>query len=296
MKKANPERRLPGFLVIGAMKCGTTTLYHDLRSHPSIFLPDKEGNFLFAAYPGPVYAAACAPAREGLLLGDVSPDYAKLPESAAAVPAARALFSRSPKLLYLVRDPIRRLLSHHHFVLTRRDGSGPAIPPTIDRAAREFPALLNYSRYATQLRPWIDAFGREAVKVIRFEDYVADRAAALAEIGEFLGLARPFPDAGLATVHNPSAGRPVLTPFWSRVRQSAAYRRFVRPLTTPEMRDRLRRLLLPKSGGNPARPGRRTLEFLIAELGPEVAALADLTGSDSPFWDLEETARRILDA
>ena len=36
----------PGFLVVGAQKCGTTTLFEDLRSHPDIYVPDKESSGL----------------------------------------------------------------------------------------------------------------------------------------------------------------------------------------------------------------------------------------------------------
>ena len=41
------EPRLPNFLVIGAMKAGTTSLFHYLRDHPQVFLPEEKELYFF---------------------------------------------------------------------------------------------------------------------------------------------------------------------------------------------------------------------------------------------------------
>ena len=103
---------LPNFLVIGAMKSGTTSFAHYLGSHPQVFMTkDKEPAFFNRpdSFDGGLewYSSLFAGAGGALARGEASTDYAKYPRFrgvpewiAAAVPEMR--------LLYLVRHPIER--------------------------------------------------------------------------------------------------------------------------------------------------------------------------------------------
>jgi len=281
---------LPDFLVIGAMKAGTTTLYHDLLSRPDLVsMPDKESNALLS--PGPLAAMATMVGmrkKEGTLLGEVCPDYTKPGTGERAAEVARKLFAGSgaPKLIYVVRHPIDRLLSHHYFVSSQHGDANPGgMTGDLEASLRDFPELVDTSRYATRLRPWFDAFGVEAVKVIRFEDYIADREGTLKSIFDFLGLETAnVSSLDPNRIHNPSDARPVATPFWRRIMGNAIYRRFVRPWLSLAMRDRIRARLLPKPPPRPAPPSPETRQWLIAELTPEVEALSKLIGAAEPLY------------
>jgi hypothetical protein len=276
--------------VLGAMKCGTTTLYHDLLALPGVRLPDKESNALLAADPERVLAQLFAGAGPGEVIGEVCPDYTKPGLGDRALAAARRLFAshQPPKLIYLVREPIARLLSHHHFVSTQHGEANPG-GMTADLAAslRDFPELVATSCYAARLGPWLDAFGRETVKVIRFEDYVADRVGTLADLADFLGLGHAhIGEIDTGRVHNAGDSRPVATPGWRRVLRQPLYRQWLRPLLPRGLRDRLRAWLLPKPPPRPAPPGPETLAALAEIFQPDVEMLSHLIGADRPLWDL----------
>ncbi len=269
----------PDFLVIGAQKCGTTTLYEDLRSHPQVLLAEKERSGLLEveAAGGPeTYLASLPPAGPGQLVGDVSTRYSMLPAIDAVTPARGVL--DDVRVLYIVRDPVARVISHHHHYL-----HAGRVDADIDRAVRESRDLVDNSRYATQLRPWLEAYGRDRVHVIRFEDYMADRQAGAQAVQRFLGIdERDLDDE--VSAHNTAENRTVASRAWSRIRWSRAYLA-VRPLLGEQVRHRLARLVVRPSPERPPGPSHDTLVWLLAELVPEVRALADMLGTEE-WWDL----------
>ena len=117
-----------------------------------------------------------------------------------------------------------------------------------------------------QLEPWLDAFGRENVLVICFEDYVVDRRAGLQSLSRFIGVDPQVYSVAPATIHNRSEGKPVLNSFWATLTSSAFYRRFIRNLLPLRARDLLRKALLPKSSPRPAEPSPATVAMLIDRL------------------------------
>lgn len=285
---------LPDFLVIGAMKCGTTTLYHDLKAHPGIFLPDKEANFLCGDDAAERYAAALRAARPGQIRGDVSPDYAKLPESASVAPRARCLFSGDDlKLLYIVRDPLSRTLSHHAFVSTQGAEDRVPMGPDLNQSLRDFPCLIDYSRYAMQVRPWLEAFGRDHLLVIRFEDYIRRRKETMRQVFSFLGVEESLATIDEAAIYNSTKSRPVLTTFWKRIIQTGLYRQGLRRLVPPPLRERFRNLLLPKPDDLPSPPDPEAVNYIVSRLKEDVAQFSILLGLPEPLWDLDEAAKSV---
>lgn len=102
------------FLVIGAMKCGTTALYEYLSAHHQIdMISVKELNF----YNNETnwgrgrewYESHFA--NDGKLRGDVNPNYAMYP-LCRDVPARLYSLYPNTKIIYLVREPVSRLVSH----------------------------------------------------------------------------------------------------------------------------------------------------------------------------------------
>ncbi|MEM9901904.1 MAG: sulfotransferase [Pseudomonadota bacterium] len=177
---------LPDFLIVGAMKCGTSTLHAQLAAQPGVFMTTpKEPNFfsddaVFARgrawYEG-LFAAAGA----GDLKGEASTHYTKLPTYPETVPRMAALLAR-PKIIYLVRDRMKRALSHYAHDWTMGKAGHDA-----EAAFATHPEFVEYSRYAMQVAPYLDAFGRDRVLVVRTEDMQADPQALLSRVGAFLG-------------------------------------------------------------------------------------------------------------
>ena len=272
--------RTADFLVIGAMKSGTTTLYYDLLAQPSIFLPDKESNFLIRDV-----SRGFEKASGDQVCGEVCPDYSKRPEIKGV---AEKLPGKDLKVVYLVRDPIERLISHHHFISTLKSPQNPGMPEKIDDAIQQFPELISFGRYAFQLQPWIRAIGIESVLIVKFEDYIEDRSVTLEAICKFIGANFTPEKVAPDEIHNASESRPVLNRFWKGIRENPIYRRLIRPLTSLEIRNRFRQSVLPKSSGRPAPPSPETLEYLKSIFKDDLAQLQQLLGDEKPLWDLKQ--------
>lgn len=280
--------RFPDFLIVGAMKAGTTTVFRDLATNPAVFFPlDKEpGNLETDAVLTPAgraeYAAMFSAARTDQVCGEASTTYTKQPEFEGAAGRARELCGPDLSVIYSVREPVARIVSQHHHELLLGE-----VPADIDRAVREVPRLVGYSRYASQITPWIEAFGSERVRVVRFEDYVSDRPAGASSLCAFLGIA-PRPDlVNPDAVFNRSQGKPVDRGVFNRLRQTAPYRRLIRPFVSTELRDRFRHVLLPKAAPRPDPPKPETVDRIIDAVADDAERLRVIMGRAEPVWDLE---------
>jgi hypothetical protein len=281
--------RLPEFLIIGAMKAGTTTLCSDLQQSPGIFLPSvKEPHEL--CRPDVLdpagrdrYAGFFRGARPGQRCGEGSTGYTKLPWNPEVPDRALELLGPGLRLIYIVRDPVARLESHYRHLV--RAGT---IDHDIDEAVRRVPQLVHVSRYGMQLAPWIERFGRDQVHVVCFEEYVTDRRGTIDSLCRFLAVPPPAAGTGLRTVLNagdslrfPSrATRTVLSP----IRRSGLYRRAIHPRLPAPVRAGMRRLLLRKSASPPAAAlAPETVAALWREFEEDRRRLTALLGHEPPW-------------
>lgn len=214
------DRMLPGYIIFGSMRCGTSSLYHALTDHPNV-LPAlrKQANFFDANYPrGCAWYRSHFPrwrearqveARVGgpVITGEASPEYIFCPEAPERI--ARDL--PRVRLIALVRHPVDRAWSHYHH--SRRLGDeelsfeeaiaaeegrlSAAAAQGPERAAREMHlhGYLAQGRYADSLAAWYARFGAERIMVVRAEDMFADPAGTIEAIGDFLGLPHWRPES-----------------------------------------------------------------------------------------------------
>ncbi|MEP0844545.1 MAG: sulfotransferase domain-containing protein [Phycisphaerae bacterium] len=180
--------RLPDFIIIGAMKCATSTLHDQLGLQPGIFVSEpKEPNFFSndEEYARGLdhYAALFAAAEPGALCGESSTHYTKLPTYPRTVERMKRHLDQL-RLIYVMRHPVDRLVSHYVHEWTERTIECP-----IDRAVREFPRLIDYGRYAMQLEPFLAAYGRQSILPVFFERLVAEPQRELERVCRFIGYA-----------------------------------------------------------------------------------------------------------
>ena len=183
----NTAQDLPTFIVIGAMKAGTTSLFHYLRHHDDIFMSRikeldffvTEGNWSrgFEWYRRQFSGAEQYPAR-----GEASTLYSKWPEY-DGVPERIARTLPDVSLIYVVRDPIIRMRSHYqHRVMTGAETAPP------DVALIENPMYLDCSRYAMQLERYLEHFSRDRILLVTSEALRNDRRATVQGVYDFLGV------------------------------------------------------------------------------------------------------------
>jgi hypothetical protein len=237
------------------------------------------------------YAKLFAGASPGDMLGEASNVYAALPRSSDVVGNVRRLLGPELRVIYIVRDPVDRAVSHHHHRVARG-----LTDPSIDVAVRTDPRLVDYSCYGMQLQPWVDLVGPGRVKVIQFERYIRERRSTLAELVGFIGVPRPSIAPTLDVVHNRSDERRVATGAIGKLSRSATYRRLLRPFLSRRLRGALARGLLSEPSPRPAPPSEATVEFILERTAESQALLGEWFGTRAPTWDLEATRARYREA
>lgn len=237
----------PDFLIVGAMKAGTTTLYRDLDLHPDIAMPEqkepetllkwRQGGNILRDY-GDLFAKAGA----GTFKGEASTAYTKRPHCEGVAQRARALNS-SLKVIYLRRDPIARIVSHY----THECQHGRITLP-ISEALREHADLIGFSRYEWQIAPWMEALGEAAVLELDLEDYSADRAGTVTRVLEHIGAdpeRMPPPDPSLVANSNREQ-KHMDSPLLDALIRSNLYQRRIKPRLRRKWRELARRTILPE--------------------------------------------------
>lgn len=285
---------LPGFLIVGAMKAGTTSMFDDLRTHPDVFGPaDKEpGNLCRDDVLTPEGQRAYEQLFDGAgerVCFEASTYYTMHPRHRGVPERAVRLLGDGLRAVYLVREPVARTVSHHLHALNADD-----TPADIDRAVREDTRLIDYSRYASQIAPWREALGDDRVCVVQFEHYVANRAETAALVQAFLGL-DPRPDlVDPSRASNASGTKAVHTGMTRRIAQSSAYRRLVRPLLPGGLKRRLGGAVMKAARSEAAVPSAETVELILDATREDVRAIAPLvrTPHEGLIWDEDATRRR----
>lgn len=287
------KQNRPDFLVIGGMKCASTTMHEDLSIHPMIECGKKELNALLKsdlAEIATIYRDNFRDARADQLLGDVSADYSTLPTN-PGVPQRAFEMAPDLKIVYIVRDPVRRAISHHQHMINW-SGEGQMVPD-INLAIKNHPELISYSCYAMQLQPWIEAFGLENILVVKFEDYVADRIVVANQVCRFLGL--PAANLELSdSGSNRGESRRYAGKMVFQLYQSNIFRKVLQPATPAFLKRTLRRLLLRKNKLVEIPPTRETLEQIAAGVRVDVAKLESLLGFEEPLWNFEHSIEQVL--
>lgn len=205
-------RPLPDFLVIGAQKSGTTSLYASLVRHPSVRTAlTREVHFFDNNFTrGLVWYRAHFPAswsgKRTWLTGEATPYYLLHP----LVPARAASVTPDARIIAVLRHPVDRLYSHYQH--ERAKGTelldfDDALARESERTEDDFSRLATgriarapsvqrhtyraRSLYDEQMARWLQHYPRGQLKVIQAERLYTEPATTMAEIFRFLGLAPP---------------------------------------------------------------------------------------------------------
>ena len=209
-------RMLPGYILFGSMRSGTSSLYHNLSDHPNV-LPalrkqvryfdahHARGLNWYRAHFPTLRAARNAERSHGrpVITGEASPEYIFHPLAPDRI--ARAL--PQVRLIALLRDPVDRAWSHYHHSV--RNGLEPlsfedALEAESQRLGGEQQravaggtpqchechqhGYLTQGAYADFLPRWFEHFAREQVLILRSEDLFDDPAGSMGRVCDFLGL------------------------------------------------------------------------------------------------------------
>lgn len=202
----------PDFFIVGAPKCGTTSLYHYLRQHPQVYLPRiKELNyfctdlhFRFPLLNENQFLSYYADYGNEKAAGEVSVWnlYSKV--------AAQQIMTFNPdsRIIILLRNPadmLYALHSNHVFndneliqnfeeALAAADSrkKGLLISPVI-KCPVEALYYYDVAAYGSQVKRYMDLFGTERVKIFLFDDFVRDTPAVYRQLLDFIGVDQNIP-------------------------------------------------------------------------------------------------------
>ncbi|MEB3359769.1 MAG: tetratricopeptide repeat protein [Synechococcales bacterium] len=194
-----PKQHGPDFLIIGAAKCGTSSLYSYLKRHPQILLPcKKELSFFTTNFDyGIAWYLAQFPTvcdRPDLLTGEADPNY--IYTSHVAERVAR-LFPQT-KLIILLRNPVDRACSwYYHMVRTGFETRPFSEVIEIELARCRASSTMELTCqgsylaggiYWPKIRRWQALFPKDQIQILRSETLFANPGKTTQQAVEFLGL------------------------------------------------------------------------------------------------------------
>ncbi|MGD8562731.1 MAG: sulfotransferase domain-containing protein [Desulfarculaceae bacterium] len=185
---AQNEGRVADFIVLGALRCGTSWLHKSLQRHPEVYVRPNKGPHYF---PSPNYFLGMnwykTELKEGAsykLIGDISEGCLEEPEAAQRIFNDIGHFK--PKLIISLREPISRAVSHYRLRLNKGEA-----PPTFEEAIRLHyfrKVFLDPGHYNLQIEKYFDLFPREQFLVIIFDEIKADPRVVLRRVADFLDI------------------------------------------------------------------------------------------------------------
>lgn len=204
---------LPNFLVVGASKSGTSSLYHYLKQHPDIFLSEKqkEGRFfsqMVNCFDGPgdtivektitkdveSYKLLFEGYNREKAIGDISPEYLYFHEQ--AIPLIKSTLGNDVKIIMILRNPVDRAFSAYtHFKRDKRESLSfeEALEKEMERENQHWLWTWKYKHsgfYTKQVKAYLDNF--KQVKIFLYDDLLNSQPKVLKEICAFIGIDSGF--------------------------------------------------------------------------------------------------------
>lgn len=285
MVRAKPT--LPNLLIIGAAKCGTTSLHNYLALHPEVFMSKKKELYFF---DGLTWDRGLDWYKSNFdasyrVNGESSTRYTHYP-LLPGVPERIAQFLGAPKLIYILRDPVDRILSNY----TQNVDDWPDTPPFDELLPRIEHASAGYvqvSSYFLQLEQYLKIFPRESILVLINERFAADPEGTLRRVFRFIGVEETFWTEEFARRANLSEGKRGAAEWFENYAPKSVQEHASRRNSGLHWRAKQILYNISRMGGEPIRKPKLTPEqdlWLQNMLKADVSALKELLNDGLPEW------------
>jgi Sulfotransferase family len=218
------------------------------------------------------------------LRGESSPRYTYAPRLPGVPERIRAAIP-DVKLIYVVRDPVERALSHHMYY----SAVWEELPLEEAFADVEDPYHLyaGPSRYAYQLELYLEVFPRDQIMVVDQADLLADGTATMSAVFRFLGVHTEPDSRSFNQLINPGSDRRRMVGpgRWLRASPLARAVGYL-PQRPREMLLRAARRTMLRRATPPPRPSPALRERLQAAFADDAMRLRELTGLEFPSWQV----------
>ena len=276
----------PNFLVIGAAKCGSTTLSSLLNFHPDIYMvPDEVAFFAedeIYAQGIEWYEALFSSAGNVQCIGERSNHYTMKERFPLAL--NRLLDHMKPdnmKLIYIVRNPIEMIES---FWIEQRSHGGEEVHYDFNIAVKKNKNyLVDVANYWCQIELYREYFTDDQIHVVFLEDLKANQPQVIRECYAFLGvdpeIALALPDTKL----NPSATKNLTSPIKSRLRNLKGYKAAVSLLPMSARKFLSKHLFMIKANSRP-QWNAEVKAWVTQELAEDTRCFLEYCGKTTDFW------------
>lgn len=277
---------VPKFIIVGAMKSGTSTLAHHVGEHPEVYMPSGEVHFFYDQGRGNFekgvewYKKKFEGATSGQIVGEKTPTYSYLPG------VAERIYDLIPdaKLIWIFRNPIDRAYSNYWH--TVRAGLEPLGFEKAVRSEQErdiWKGYLRRSLYAEQVDRYLEYFDKEQMHFCLFEELKEDPESVLENVYRFISV-----DSKHASQLNPHARKNV-----TRIPRSKLFRCLTRSVLNEVPLLSSITFRLDHKFNQRSEPGYPEMDQtlkreLINYFKPYNQKLASQTGLDTKIWEREK--------
>lgn len=225
----NSHMTLPNFIIVGAGKSGTSSLARMLSHHPQVFIPPKELHFFDSDINynrGPqFYSLFFAKAGDVIAIGEKTPKYTQHFNMPYIADRIYNVLGPNVKLIWILRDPVTRALSHYRHLLTADVADKEHVfrglePKTFHEVVLEElngsvkPLLVSRGYYIDQVRIFRNRFSLKQMQFILFEEFIKHPVPRLRDLFSFLAVDPVFANRIAVERINASAAR-LPPPLWS---------------------------------------------------------------------------------
>ena len=204
--------KTPNFYIVGAPKCGTTSLYEWLRQHPDVFMPEKKepkwfchdlreaskengSEHLFSVWNEEGYRNLFADTQDEKAVGETSTYYLY----SQTAPKANKAFSPEAKIIIMLRDPVEQIISLYNFSVQKGHETAGSLQDALEREDRrkenppagKMPKSYLYSekaQFSKYIKHWQKYFDDSQIKIILLDDLKDNPGEIYQDTLAFLGV------------------------------------------------------------------------------------------------------------
>jgi len=290
-------KKKPNLFIVGAPRCGTSSLHEYLKKIPGIFMSSVKEPVFFSSQPVPEtdfikpitsekeYLKLFEKAKDEKILGESTTSYLADPEA----PKMIKQYSPQAKIIAILRNPIERTFSH--YMLNKRGGwTEKSFHEELDEQLKnktynqKFHMGLREGLYYEKVKLYFDVFKKENVKIIIFEEFIKNPKKCLEDILEFLNIKYHVENQDFGA-YNVSSIQPrgILA---RKILKSTAKTKFPLRLIRPSITKFINKKILTKKTND--KIGFNDREKLIRFFSDDVKKLKNLLGTDLPWDDFSE--------
>lgn len=178
-------------MIIGAQKCATSTLAKLLSDHPQLKCSQVKEPHFFSKHSNwkenlDSYHQLFENENEKIWF-EASTSYTFYPEFNPNIVSDLKEYNSELKFLYIIRNPFNRIESAYRHLYSRGYVKG-----SLSETIKNFPNILNVTKYFSQLERYYQFFDKNSIKIISFESFNENRLKSLNEIASFLNVESSF--------------------------------------------------------------------------------------------------------